>query len=251
MSEDTTKNECAEEAQPDFSCRAYLLPHINNEGIRFGAIALFITCIVAIASRWVPLLGYLVVPLGLLSWGVFLFFRDPERYPPLDEGAILSPADGRVCLIEECEFPDSLGELEEHKGKNHWRVSVFMSVFNVHVNRMPTTGVILKKEYVAAGKFLNASLDKASKENERCNYLVRTTKPDGNTAEYAVTQIAGLVARRIVPQVEEGDNKSRAERFGLIRFGSRLDVYLPEGVKPCVRIGQIMVAGETRIAQLA
>ena len=154
---------------------------------------------------------------------------------------ILSPADGRVCLIQECELPDALGEMEEYKGRKFWRVSVFMSVFNVHVNRMPTKGEILKKQYVAAGKFFNASLDKASKENERCNYLVKSAAG----SVYGVTQIAGLVARRIVPQVVEGDKKEQAERFGLIRFGSRLDVYLPEGVRPEVRVGQIMVAGET------
>ena len=111
---------------------------------------------------------------------------------------------------------------------------------------MPTAGTILRKQYVAAGKFFNASLDKASKENERCNYLVKAE----NGAVYAVTQIAGLVARRIVPQVVEGDVKARAERFGLIRFGSRLDVYLPDGVKPIVRVGQTMVAGETVLARI-
>ena len=251
MSEEPEKKSPAAEERPDFSVRAYLMPHINAEGLRFGLVALMLTCAVAVASRWVPFLGWLVLPLALLSWGVFLFFRDPERYPPEDESAILSPADGKVCLIQECELPDSLGEEDGRKGVLHWRVSVFMSVFNVHVNRMPTAGEIVKKEYVAAGKFLNASLDKASKENERCNYLVRARLPGGGTAEYAVTQIAGLVARRIVPQVSEGDVKARAERFGLIRFGSRLDVYLPVGVKPCVRVGQTMVAGETPLAHLS
>ena len=142
--------------------------------------------------------------------------------------------------------PDSFGEMEEYKGKKFWRVSVFMSVFNVHVNRLPTAGTVLKKEYIP-GKFFNASLDKASKDNERCNYLVKAD----NGQVYGVTQIAGLVARRIVPQVEEGQHLERIERFGLIRFGSRLDVYLPEGVKPEVRIGQIMVAGETTLGHLS
>ena len=136
--------------------------------------------------------------------------------------------------------------MEEYKGRKFWRVSVFMSVLNVHVNRMPTAGEILKKQYVAAGKFFNASLDKASKENERCNYLIRAA----NGQVYGVTQIAGLVARRIVPQVEEGQKLERVERFGLIRFGSRLDVYLPEGVKPEVRVGQTMVAGESVLGHL-
>ena len=234
------------EQKPDFSNKAYLLPHINPEGVKFGLAALALTAAVAVASAWVAHLEGLVALMCLLSYGVFLFFRDPERYPPDDPKAVLSPADGRICLIQECELPDALGELAEYKGRRFWRVSVFMSVFNVHVNRMPTAGEVLKKQYVAAGKFFNASLDKASKENERCNYLVRA---EGG-AVYGVTQIAGLVARRIVPQVEEGQKLAAAERFGLIRFGSRLDVYLPEGVKPEVRLGQTMVAGETVLGRL-
>ena len=235
------------EPKPDFSVTATLFPHINPEGLKFGGIALAVAFVVALLASHCWWLGWLVVPVFLLAYGVFLFFRDPERYPPEDEKAILSPADGRICLIEECELPDELGEMEEYKGKRFWRVSVFMSVLNVHVNRMPTAGEILKKQYVAAGKFLNASLDKASKENERCNYLVRA----GNGQVYGVTQIAGLVARRIVPQVEEGQKLERIERFGLIRFGSRLDVYLPEGVKPEVRVGQTMVAGESVLGHLS
>lgn len=224
----------------DFSNSAYLFPPINREGLKFGTIALMLASAVLAAAFFVKVLWIAVVPVFLLAYGVFLFFRDPERYPPEDASAILSPADGRICLVEECELPDSFSEIEEFKGRKFCRVSVFMSVLDVHVNRMPTEGVIVKKEYVP-GKFINASLDKASKDNERCNYLIKTDA--GET--YAVTQIAGLVARRIVPQVEEGQRLERAERFGLIRFGSRLDIYLPEGVKPAVSIGQTMVAGET------
>ena len=143
-------------------------------------------------------------------------------------------------------MPDSFGEMAEFAGEKFWRVSIFMSVFNVHVNRMPTAGEILKKEYIP-GKFFNASLDKASKDNERCNYLV---KAEGG-AMYAVSQIAGLVARRIVPLAEEGRKLERIERFGLIRFGSRLDVYLPKGVVPSVRGGQTMVAGETVLGRMS
>ena len=234
------------EPAPDFSNSAYLFPHINPEGMKFGAIAMAVAFVVAILASHFWWLAWMVVPVFLLAYGVFLFFRDPVRYPPEDEKGILSPADGRVCLIQECELPDALGEIEEYKGKTFWRVSVFMSVFDIHVNRLPTAGEILKKDYVAAGKFFNASLDKASKENERCNYLVRA----GNGQVYGVTQIAGLVARRIVPQVEEGQKMERIERFGLIRFGSRLDVYLPEGAKPEVRVGQTMVAGETILGHL-
>ena len=234
------------EQKPDFSVGAALFPHINPEGMKFGGIALLVAFVVALLASHVWWLAWLVIPVFLLAYGVFLFFRDPERYPPEDEKAILSPADGRICLIEECELPDALGEMEEYKGKRFWRVSVFMSVLNVHVNRMPTAGEILKKQYVAAGRFFNASLDKASKENERCNYLIRAA----NGQVYGVTQIAGLVARRIVPQVEEGQKLARVERFGLIRFGSRLDVYLPEGAKPEVRVGQTMVAGESVLGHL-
>ena len=234
------------EQKPDFSTVSYLFPHINPEGLKFGGIATLVAFVVALLASHVWWLGWMVIPVFLLAYGVFLFFRDPERYPPEDGKAILSPADGRICLIEECELPDALGEMEEYKGRKFWRVSVFMSVFNVHVNRMPTAGEILKKQYVAAGRFFNASLDKASKENERCNYLIRAA----NGQVYGVTQIAGLVARRIVPQVEEGQKKERVERFGLIRFGSRLDVYLPEGVKPEVRVGQTMVAGESVLGHL-
>lgn len=234
------------EPKPDFSVTAALFPHINPEGLKFGGLALALAFVVAILASHFWWLVWLVVPVFLLAYGVFLFFRDPERYQPDDEKAILSPADGRICLIEECELPDELGEMEEYKGKKFWRVSVFMSVLNVHVNRMPTAGEILKKQYIAAGKFFNASLDKASKENERCNYLIKAE----NGQIYGVTQIAGLVARRIVPQVEEGQKMERIERFGLIRFGSRLDVYLPEGAKPEVRVGQTMVAGETILGHL-
>ena len=234
------------EPKPDFSVVSTLFPHINPEGLKFGLIALVFAFAVALLASRFWWLGWLVIPVFLLAYGVFLFFRDPERYPPEDAKAILSPADGRICLIQECEFPDALGEMEEYRGKRFWRVSVFMSVLNVHVNRMPTAGEILKKQYVAAGKFFNASLDKASKENERCNYLVRAE----NGQAYGVTQIAGLVARRIVPQVEEGQKLERVQRFGLIRFGSRLDVYLPEGVKPEVRVGQTMVAGESVLGHL-
>jgi phosphatidylserine decarboxylase len=232
------------EQEPDFSTSAYLFPHINREGLKFGFIALALAILFSVFAK-----GWLLVfalPLYLLAYGVFLFFRDPERYPPQDPKAILSPADGRVCLVQECELPDSFAEIEEYKGKKFCRVSVFMSVFNVHVNRLPTEGEILKKQYVP-GKFLNASLNKASKDNERCNYLVKA----GNGQVYGVTQIAGLVARRIVPQVEEGQFLRRAERFGLIRFGSRLDIYLPEGVASEVRVGQIMVAGETVLGHLS
>ena len=231
------------EPKPDFSNSAYLFPRINREGLRFGVIAAALSVLLLAVLGFFGLRGLsvaLVIPLALAVYGVFLFFRDPDRWPPADEKAMLSPADGRICLIEKRVLPDSLAD-----GAERWRVSVFMSVFDVHVNRMPTAGKVVRREYVA-GRFLNASLDKASSANERCNYLVEA--PGGQT--YGVTQIAGLVARRIVPMAGEGDVLGRAERFGLIRFGSRLDVYLPVGVEPEVRVGQTMVAGESVIAHL-
>lgn len=240
------------ENKPDFSNSAYLFPHVNREGIRFGSIAIAIAAIFTVLAVFLHsvIMCVLMLPLWLLAYGVFLFFRDPERYPPTnDPKAVLSPADGRVCLIQEVPLPEELKpaetSLEDWNAKLFARVSVFMSVFNVHVNRMPTAATVAKKAYVP-GKYLNASLDKASKDNERCAYLFRTD--DGT--EYGVVQIAGLVARRIVPFIEEGSSLAQAERFGLIRFGSRLDVYLPQGVAPEVRLGQIMVAGETVLGHL-
>jgi len=240
--------------KPDFSNGAYLFPHINREGVRFGVIALVLTGLVAAGSfllGWVSpwaagILGAFVLPLLLLSYGVFLFFRDPERYPPDDPKAILSPADGRICLIQEVELPAEIRDAAADPAARYTRVSVFMSVFNVHVNRMPTAAKILKKVHVP-GKFLNASLEKASTDNERCAYLMETPKG----VQYGVVQIAGLVAKRIVPFVDAGVSLEQAERFGLIRFGSRLDVYLPAGTAPEVRLGQIMVAGETVLGHLS
>ena len=240
------------ETKPDFSNSAYLFPHINKEGLRFGLIAAVLVIGVAIAAAVLhsAILSAFILPLWLLVYGVFLFFRDPERYPPTDDPkAVLSPADGRICLIQDVPLPEELKpeetSIDDWNKEIFTRVSVFMSVFNVHVNRMPTAGKIVKKAYVP-GKYLNASLDKASKDNERCAYLIETA--DGT--RYGVVQIAGLVARRIVPFIEEGAVLGQADRFGLIRFGSRLDVYLPKGVKPEVRLGQIMVAGETILGHL-
>lgn len=244
-----------QEPQPDFSCSAYLFPRIHPEGKRFGLCTLLLTLAVAAVAAvggafWAPLawLGVFTGPLLLLTVGGMLFFRDPDRYPPADPAAVLSPADGRVCLIREVPLPAELladAPVGLDPAARYTRVSVFMSVFNVHINRMPTAGRILKK-VATPGRFLNAALDKASSENERCAYLIET--PAG--ARYGVVQIAGLVAKRIVPFVDAGATLAAAERFGLIRFGSRLDVYLPPGVKPAVREGQIMVAGETILGRL-
>ncbi len=184
-------------------------------------------------------------PLGwigalLTAWCAY-FFRDPDRVTPTASNLVISPADGVVEQITQAAPPDELG-LDD---PGMTRVSIFMSVFNVHVNRVPCSG---KVEAVAyhPGKFLNASLDKASDENERMSILINAN----SGPELAVVQIAGLVARRIRCDLHEGQTVQSGERFGLIRFGSRLDVYLPPACTPLVSVGQTMIAGETVIADL-
>ena len=208
---------------------------MHPEGRRFVAIFGAVTLVLFLL--WEPL-GWL--GLGLTIW-CYYFFRDPKRSVPTRADLILSPADGVVSLIEPAAPPPELGM----GGAELTRVSVFMSVFNCHVNRSPIAGRVDKMVY-RPGKFLNASLDKASADNERNSLAIEMD--DGR--KLAVVQIAGLVARRIVPFVSEGQALRAGERFGLIRFGSRLDVYLPEGVVPLVALGQTMVAGETVIADL-
>ena len=219
----------------DISWRRYILPNIHNEGWKFVGIFAAITALLAMI--WQPL-GW--IGLVLTVW-CFYFFRDPERVTPDKPDLVVSPADGTVQMITKVKAPEELG-LGDAK---FTRVSVFMSVFNVHVNRAPAEGKILKSVYVP-GKFLNATLDKASKDNER-QILAMKTK-GGKTLCFV--QIAGLVARRILCEATEGMEYKAGESFGLIRFGSRLDVYLPEGVEPQVCLGQTMVAGETVIADL-
>lgn len=208
---------------------------MHPEGIKFVGIFAAITVILFLI--WDPL-GWIGV--GLTVW-CYYFFRDPKRSVPQGAGLIVSPADGVISLIEKAVPPAELGMGPDALT----RVSVFMSVFNCHVNRAPVAGTVGAMSY-RPGKFLNASLDKASEDNERNS--LRIDLPDGR--HIAVVQIAGLVARRIMWWVAEGDSLRTGERFGLIRFGSRLDVYLPEGVAPQVALGQTMVAGETVIAVL-
>ncbi|MCF3593650.1 phosphatidylserine decarboxylase [Rhodobacteraceae bacterium LMO-12] len=209
---------------------------MHPEGRRFVAIFAGLTLLLFLL--WEPL-GWIGV--GLTVW-CYYFFRDPKRSVPDRAGLIVSPADGVVSLIEPAAPPPELGMGDTPLT----RVSVFMSVFNCHVNRAPISGRIEKMVY-RPGKFLNASLDKASEDNERNSLVI--AMEDGR--KLAVVQIAGLVARRIVPFVREGNSLLTGERFGLIRFGSRLDVYLPEGVEPQVALGQTMIAGESIIADLA
>jgi phosphatidylserine decarboxylase len=208
---------------------------MHPEGRKFVAIAAGLSVLRFLL--WEPL-GW--VGAGLTVW-VYYFFRDPERVTPQRAGIMVSPADGIVSLLEPAVPPAELGLGDQPM----MRVSVFMSVFNCHVNRAPAAGRITTVAY-RPGKFLNASLDKASEDNERNGLTIEL--PDGR--RYGVVQIAGLVARRILCWSQEGQQLGIAERFGLIRFGSRLDIYLPQGATPVVSIGQTMIAGETVIAEL-
>ncbi|MGY9046946.1 phosphatidylserine decarboxylase [Puniceibacterium antarcticum] len=208
---------------------------MHPEGRRF--VAIFAAISLVLFLIWDPL-GW--VGLGLTVW-CYYFFRDPQRTTPTRAGLIISPADGVISLIEPAVPPAELGMSDAPLT----RVSVFMNVFNCHVNRAPIGGRISAIAY-RPGKFLNASLDKASEDNERNSLCIDMA--DGR--QIAVVQIAGLVARRIVCFVTPGTEIATGGRFGLIRFGSRLDVYLPDGVAPLVSIGQTMVAGETVLADL-
>jgi phosphatidylserine decarboxylase len=207
---------------------------MHPEGRKF--VAIFAGIALLLFLVWEPL-GW--IGAGLTVW-CYYFFRDPERVTPQRPGLIVSPADGVVSLIEPAVPPAELGLPDTPLT----RVSVFMSVFNCHVNRAPVAGRVIKVAY-RPGKFLNASLDKASADNERNGIVIGME--DGRALP--VVQIAGLLARRIVCFTAEGQALGRGARFGLIRFGSRLDVYLPQGVAPLVRVGQTMIAGETVIAE--
>ena len=213
-----------------------VLKPMHPEGYRF--VGIFAAVTVVLFLIWAPL-GW--IGLILTIW-CYYFFRDPKRSVPLGDSLVLSPADGIVSLIEPAVPPEELGMGPQALT----RVSVFMSVFNCHVNRMPAAGQIAAIVY-RPGKFVSASLDKASVDNERNSLAIDL--PDGR--KLVVVQIAGLVARRIVCFTRVGQSLRAGDRFGLIRFGSRLDVYLPPGVEPMVALGQTMIGGESIIADLA
>ncbi len=215
-------------------------PPVHPEGRKFGLIAGAVTLVLALMA-WETLAWPMA---GVTLW-VLAFFRDPARVVPQGDDVIVAPADGMVTLIQnvmpprEMAGPDALGDAPMT------RVSIFMSVFDVHINRTPIAGTVKQVVYIS-GKFLNADLDKASEDNERQHILVE--RRDG--VRIGFTQIAGLVARRIVPFVKPGDMVTAGQRIGLIRFGSRVDVYLPAGTAPKVALGQRIVAGETVLAIL-
>ena len=216
------------------SIRSQFSP-IHPQGYPFIGGFAFVSLILFLL--WTPL-GWLGVV--ATAWCAY-FFRDPVRITPLREGIVVSPADGMVSLVINALPPPELGLSD----KPLPRISIFMSVFNCHVNRSPVSGRIERMVY-RAGKFLSADLDKASDDNERNAFLIATPR-----ARIGVVQIAGLVARRIVPFVQEGQSVAAGDRIGMIRFGSRLDVYLPEGSRALVAEGQTAIAGETVLADLA
>ena len=215
--------------------KSTIVKPLHKEGPKF--VALFAVATLVLTWLWPPLFWLGAV---LTIW-CYYFFRDPVRVTPMADGLVVSPADGEVSLVEPAIPPAELGLGREPRV----RVSVFMSVFDCHVNRAPVPGTVTAIHY-RPGKFLSAELDKASEDNERNALVIRT--PDG--VDLAVVQIAGLVARRILCEVREGAALERGDRFGMIRFGSRLDVYLPDGTAPRVAVGQRCIAGETVLAVL-
>lgn len=220
-------------------------PPIHPEGRKFALIAGALSAFCAFMA-WETLAW----PLGALTVGILAFFRDPRRVTPLGDKLVVAPADGLITLIASVAPPRELS-VDDGSGSPGLgtepviRVSIFMSVFDVHINRAPIAGTVRRLVYIP-GRFLNADLDKASEENERQHILIDR----GNGVRIGFTQIAGLVARRIVPFVKPGDMIAGGQRVGLIRFGSRVDVYLPADTDPLVVLGQKVIAGETVLAEI-
>ena len=210
-----------------------IFPKIHNEGYKFLVIFGFVTLILYFISAFLGLIG-----LVLTIW-VYYFFRDPDRVSINDDNYLISPADGLVLQVQDTNGPKELN-LEDKKFK---KVSIFMNVFDCHVNRTPCSGKITEILY-KPGKFLNASLDKASEDNERNYYKISNSSGE----EIIVVQIAGLIARRIVCEVKENDELNQGDRIGMIRFGSRADIYF-ENYNPLVKVNQKTIAGETILAK--
>ncbi len=211
----------------------FLFPKLHNECYRFLAIAAVIAFILLLISNFLGIISFI-----LTIW-IYYFFRDPERFPINDENYLLSPADGMVSQIIETNGPSELG-LEN---KTFTRISIFMNVFNCHVNRVPYSGKVSQIFY-KPGKYINASLDKASDDNER-NYI-KMTNSNGN--ELVLVQIAGIIARRIVCEIRENDEIKQGDKFGIIRFGSRVDLYF-ENYQLMICKNQNTIGGETIIAK--
>ena len=212
-----------------------IFPKIHKEGYKFLAISIIATFIVLLISKFI---GFV---LALLTIWVYYFFRDPERISINNDDFLVSPADGLVTSITEQSGPIEL-QLEN---TSYTRISIFMNVFNCHVNRTPLSGKVMEINY-KPGKFLNASLDKASEENERNYYKIKCKKTD---EEIIIVQIAGLIARRIVCEVEQNQDLNQGDRIGMIRFGSRVDIYF-KNKKTLAEVGQNVVAGESLLASI-
>ena len=210
-----------------------LFPKLHKEGYRFLAIAAVVTFILLLISNFFGIISFIIT-----IW-VYYFFRDPERFPINDENYLISPADGIVSKISEVNGPQELG-LEN---KKYTRVSIFMNVFDCHVNRIPSSGKVTQIIY-KPGEYINASLDKASEKNER-NYVKMINK---NGDDLILVQIAGLIARRIVCEKKENDEVKQGDRFGMIRFGSRVDIYF-QNYQLMININQKTVSGETILAR--
>lgn len=223
----------------------WTMPSTHPEGRKYAVAVALVGLFFLFPIGW----GWVGWPLLALSAGVLAFFRDPERVVPQDDNVIVSPADGIITLISQVEPPLEL-QVEDGSGTRGlppgpvMRISIFMSVFDVHINRTPIGGVVRRIVYMP-GTYINADLDKASEQNERQHFLVE--RADGTLIGF--TQIAGLVARRIISFVKPGDTVAAGQRIGLIRFGSRVDVFLPVGTDPKVLMGQKVIAGETVLAE--
>lgn len=204
---------------------------ITPEGVPAIGLCAFTTLTFAVIGCWVMALLFLI-----LTWFSCHFFRDPERVTPTAKGLAISPADGKVISVSK--------KIDPLSGEQRMCICIFMNVFSVHVNRSPVAGTVSQIVYYA-GKFFNAAWDKAATDNERCAYAI--TEENGDT--WTMVQIAGLIARRIVCRVEEGDTLARGERYGLIRFGSRVDLYLPESYGPSVAVGEQVFAGQSIVAK--
>jgi phosphatidylserine decarboxylase len=212
-----------------------IFPPIHREGYRMLVIAVIVTMLLILINKLLGVIGFI-----LTIW-VYYFFRDPERYPINDDSFLVSPADGVISLIANVRGPKELNM----ENKESQRVSVFMNVFNCHVNRVPIAGKI-DEIFYKPGKFIDASLDKASEDNER--NLIKYSNNSGKT--FAIVQIAGLVARRIVCEVKQGQNLNQGDRIGIIRFGSRVDLYFDNDYKLLAKQGQTVVAGESLLAKI-
>jgi len=214
-----------------------ITPKIHPEGIKFSLIFALITIILALFSDFLGSIAFI-----LTIWCIY-FFRDPVRFTPSGDNLVISPADGIITEISKNQSAPK--ELNLDKKQKWHKISIFLNVFNVHVNRVPISGTITEIEY-KEGKFLNANLAEASSENEQNAAVVKTK----NGQSVIFVQIAGMIARRIISDLKEGDEVISGEKYGIIRFGSRADIYLPEKTKINVLEGQTMIGGETILAEL-